>query len=244
MIAMDLSNASPIGRVIRLPLRLVPKQAIVRTLSGPNRGARWIVGSGVHGYWLGIYELQTRRFLESKIRTGMVIYDVGAHVGYYTLMASRLVGPGGRVVAFEPNPSNISFLRRHLGLNGVDNVTVIEAAVSSMAGTAHFDAGGEPSMGHLASTGSLEVKLVTIDAIADELDLRPNLIKVDVEGHEPPALEGAMRSLVRDRPGVFLSVGPDTRPACEAALASCGYRWRPLTPSMSSELECEPIQRD
>ena len=73
----------------------------------------------------------------------MTVFDIGAHAGYYTLIASKLVGGSGHVVAFEPAPRNLRYLRRHLSLNHVSNVTVLEVAVSDRAGVGRFDVGAE-----------------------------------------------------------------------------------------------------
>ena len=106
-----------LGRVLRFPLRLLPPETIVPILQGRLRGKRWIVGSGNHGCWLGSYEYEKRRAFEQTISAGNIVFDVGAHVGFYTLLASTLVGPTGRVVAFEPAPRNLRYLKEHLRLN-------------------------------------------------------------------------------------------------------------------------------
>ena len=116
-----LSNETRLGRLLRLPLRLLPAGAVVPILSGPLRGRRWVVGAGPHGYWLGTYEADKQRLLQTLLREGDCFFDVGANVGFFTLLASALVGRSGRVVAFEPLPQNLAFLRRHLLLNRPHN---------------------------------------------------------------------------------------------------------------------------
>jgi FkbM family methyltransferase len=81
----------------------------------------------------------------------MVAFDVGADVGYYTLLLARGVGPKGRVIAFEPNPFNLTYLKEHLCLNKIGNVEIVEATVSDREGVAFFS--GEGAMGKLSQTG-------------------------------------------------------------------------------------------
>lgn len=82
------------------------------------------------------------------------VYDVGAHAGFFTLLASQLVGPGGRVVAFEPDPGNRSYLERHIRLNRVGNVTIVDAAVSDRTGIGSLMTHpGGTSMSYLSPEG-------------------------------------------------------------------------------------------
>jgi hypothetical protein len=87
------------GRAIRWPLRCVPRDVTVPILQGPLRGARWVVGSHTHGCWFGSYEADRQRAFVRLVRPGAVVYDLGANVGFYTLLAARLAGPAGRVLA-------------------------------------------------------------------------------------------------------------------------------------------------
>lgn len=81
----SISQKSWLGWLARLPLKLLPPGLVLPVLQGPLRGRRWIVGSGVHGYWLGSYELAKRRRFEQLVQPGQVVYDIGAQVGYYSL---------------------------------------------------------------------------------------------------------------------------------------------------------------
>src|SRR5688572_25202486 len=112
-----LSNQSLAGKILRQPLKLIPPGTHVRILQGRLRGKRWIAGSSTHGCWLGSYESDKRQLFESSITPGDVVFDIGANVGFYTLLASDLVGSSGHVYSFEPVPRNIEFLNEHLSLN-------------------------------------------------------------------------------------------------------------------------------
>src|ERR671919_200683 len=92
------------GRLLRAPLNWIPSELSVPILQGALRGKKWVVGSSTHGCWLGSYEYAMRHLFERTVERGDIVYDVGAHVGFYTLLASVLVGPTGRVLAFEPLP--------------------------------------------------------------------------------------------------------------------------------------------
>src|SRR5437867_1922845 len=136
-------SQTPIGRIIRAPLRVIPKRVVVPILQGPLRGKRWITGSGIHRIWLGSYEVSKMALAAAWVHAGDTVFDIGANVGIYTLLFSERVGPRGRVVAFEPSARNVSYLKRHLALNGATNVSVVEADASATAGIARFEPGSD-----------------------------------------------------------------------------------------------------
>ena len=221
-----ISNTSLIGKILRLPLRLIPPQAVVPILQGPLRGKRWIVGSGNHGYWLGSYEIGKRALFVRSIPAGTVVYDLGANVGYYTLQASVLAGPQGKVFAFEPLPRNLEYLRRHLALNRIENAVVIDAAVADRSGTVRFEEDASTSKGRIGAQGGLEVRAIALDDWIDQGKLPPpNLLKIDIEGAELQALQGARKALSRTHPTIFLSThSGKVHKDCLAFLGSLGYR--------------------
>lgn len=225
-----ISNATILGRVLRLPLRLIPRNAVVPIVQGRLRGRRWIVGSHIHGCWLGTYEHEKQRAFVEAITPGSVVFDLGAHVGYYSLLASALTGPEGRVFAFEPSPRNLGYLREHLRLNKVSNVTVIDAAVSDSAGFAFFDPSPCNAMGCLADSGPLRVRTVTLDELTAAGELpAPDFIKVDVEGAERRVLAGARGTIERWKPAIFLAThGPEVHGQCCEFLRALGYDLRSL----------------
>jgi len=193
------------GRLLRLPLRLIPKRVAMPILQGRLRGTKWIVGAGEHGYWLGSYEMNKSLAFERLIPTGAVTYDIGANVGYFSLLAAELAGPEGQVYAFEPLPRNVEFLRKHIKINHIDNIKVVEAAVSDHSGEAHFDLGASSAMGHLTETDGIKVRMVALDELLAAGELRPpDYMKVDVEGAEFEALKGARRLLEKYHPVLFL----------------------------------------
>lgn len=191
---------------VRAPLRFVPKGSVVPVLTGPLRGARWVVGAGTNGCWLGTYEPHTRHWLQAVLGPGQVFFDIGANVGFFTLLGSRIVGEEGAVVAFEPLPENLSALQAHVRLNGARNVTVVGAAVSDRDGRERFGPADNPAMGGLAADGSIDVVTVALDDLVREGAVRrPDVLKIDVEGAESRVLAGARRTLEEARPTVVLS---------------------------------------
>lgn len=226
---------SSAGKLLRYPLRLIPTEARVVILQGRLRGRRWIAGSGIHGYWLGSYEYEKRRTMEALITPGSVVYDVGAHVGFYTLLFSELVGPAGRVVAFEPNPRNVGYLKKHLELNGITNAHVVEAAASDFTGMAAFADDSTSFTGRLSTRGNLDVSTVTLDEFVQrEIAPKPDYIKIDVEGAELSVLRGAGFILSSCRPTLFLAThGEELHAQCCEFLQSLGYRLQTILPCLS-----------
>lgn len=236
-----LPNANNLlGRLIRLPLRFIPKDREVRIRRGPLKGAWWIAGSHTHGCWLGTYERDKVEAFAEVVRPGHVVWDIGAHVGFYTLLASRRVGPLGKVYAFEPLRRNLIYLLDHVLNNDARNVKVFELAVGDREGTASFDDStyNSHAMGRLSEGGRLQVEVIRLDDFAPREDLRPpSVIKMDVEGGEAAALRGMVETLRQYKPVIFLAThGPEVHRECVGFLQSLGYELTEL--GSSDELLC------
>ncbi len=194
----------------------------------------------------GTYEEAQSRLFESVVGPGDAVLDLGAHFGYYTLLASLLVGGSGRVYSFEPDPRNAWYLRRHAFLNRCRNVSVEESAVFDRAGTIGFQPGPGSGTGHVSASGDLEVRAVRLDDFVELRRIRPAVLKIDVEGAEGAVLAGAREVLLRYRPLIFLSTHePQIHAACERLLDACGYRVElieGLAGSGSKEALCVPVE--
>lgn len=227
----DLPSTSLAGGLLRKLLAAVPKGAVVPIMQGPLRGKRWILGSSPHGCWLGSYELSKQLTFERIVSAGSVVYDIGANVGFYTLLATALVGPTGMVYAFEPFPRNYEFLNRHLALNKIRNATVITVAVSSRDGECLFEPGELHSTGRLSNSGSLHVKAVKLDTLIQNGQLKPpHVMKIDVEGAELDVLRGCEATLEECRPAILLATHNKTvHESCCEVLRLHGYRLNSLT---------------
>jgi FkbM family methyltransferase len=208
----------------------IPKDLVVPILFGRLRGRKWIVGSSNLECALGVYEREKTALFEKVVGAGSTVYDIGAHVGFYTVLSSQLVGSKGIVVAFEPFPDNMSYLQRHISMNLCENVTAFQIAVSDKNGVTGFSQGETSSMGRLSTNGELLIKTCSIDALlAIRKILPPNFMKIDIEGAELLALEGAKSTLLKHRPTIFLAThGPSIQVACCNLLETLGYRIDPI----------------
>ncbi len=211
---------------------------VTRLETGP-----WIRISGVSDFEWSVLdgnegsEARTASLFRQLVSPGHVVFDVGANVGFYSLTAASLVGPSGRVVAFEPGPKTASRLRENAALNGFCNHVVVEAAVSDKPGVLCLHLGEDSEASSLydagpSATGSVEVSVVTLDAYAEAEGIaRVDLLKIDAEGAEVGIIRVARRMLTGpDAPPVIVEANPVTlRMAGEsvgslrAELQSLGY---------------------
>jgi FkbM family methyltransferase len=150
------------------------------------------------------YETATTRLLEELLRPGMVVVDVGAHVGYYSLLAARLVGPTGRVYAFEPEPSNYGLLMKNVALNGYTNIETRQAAIADRTGPVQLFVSGLDNGSHsLYRVGkpvrdTIMVHALTLDEFLASQGWPPvQVMKMDIEGGELQALRGMREFLER-----------------------------------------------
>lgn len=172
------------------------------------------------GYW----ESWLTLFLARNVRAGMHAMDVGAHAGYHTLALAQLVGPAGSVVAVEPNPESASLLSANVALNGFGRIVAVHEIALG-----HLDAGtgllrvpaGEPKNAHLTQdlgVPGLPVTMRSLDALLGAAG-RIDFLKIDAEGSEAMILEGAMRTLRRERPSIVLEYNARRYPDPTAVLA-------------------------
>lgn len=143
-----------------------------------------------------------------SLQPGDVFLDIGAYVGWYALRAARAVGPRGLVIALEPDPTNRQQLEKNLSLNQVMNCEVVPVAAWSSTGRVRWRLGEEPVWHKIDEQEGSEV---TEAARIDDLVTRRNLvrvdwIKMDIEGGEVEALKGAVVTLRRFRPALFIEV--------------------------------------
>ena len=165
--------------------------------------------------YYGTYEKEERDVILSHVRDGMVALDVGANLGYFTLLMASLVGPQGRVLAFEPNPRMHRLLSENVVLNPELNdgrLKLIQAAVSDKAGRMQFfcPVAGHEGVGGLKDTrrapldSVVDVEVVTLDQLARQENLtRLDFIKLDIEGGELGFFKGASKVLGTLRPFIL-----------------------------------------
>ena len=215
------------GKIVRYPFRVLPRGIVVPILQGPLRGKKWIVGSHLHGCWLGSYEWELQKRMAKEVKPGTTFYDIGANVGFYSLLAAKLVGSGS-VYAIEPLAANVAYLRRHLELNRVGNVEVMEMAISDEVGKLAFESEGTRAMGRLGTAGSALVEGSTLASLLEEGRMAPpDCIKMDIEGAEYRALGAARECFARYRPKLFLALhGKEVHENCCRLLSSWGYDYQ------------------
>lgn len=189
-------------------------------------------------YLFGWYERETVAACEARLRPGMTVLDIGAHLGYYTRFFAETVGPTGRVYAFEPHPETFALLRRNTAIHR--NVVTIEAAVTDRVGEVDFfemSASGQHSVYPIAErrTGAvprrrLRVHSTTVDAfLAERGDPPVDLIKMDIEGAEPRALAGMARTVARlPRLTLVVEWSPEALAAGSTAAAALPQRLHAL----------------
>ena len=165
---------------------------------------------GIHLLTLGRWETAYTTLFTRLVKPGDTVLDLGANHGVYALLASQIVGPSGRVDAFEPNPRLAKLVDLSLRLNGFAGWAQVHAVgASEQAGTARlvfsdsFSGGGTVALSGGADDGrsGVDCRLVVLDEMFADPTYRPDVIKMDVEGHEGRALRG-MRRMLERAPGV------------------------------------------
>lgn len=155
------------------------------------------------------YEPEVTSFMSQIIRPGMVIVDVGAHIGIHALYAAKLLQRSGLVYAFEPCPENYQALAKNITHNRsvTAEILPIKKAVGSRCGVADFTLGATDGTHHLTESGeapTLKVEITTLDNFFSQTQHQPDLILADVEGEELSLLQGAKRLVREQKPGFIL----------------------------------------
>ena len=165
----------------------------------------------LHGTW---EPFLTEAFLR-LLRPGMVVFCLGAHIGYFTLLAARAVGPAGRVYAFEPAPDSFRLLVQNVELNGYHNVVAVPMAVSNRTGKARLYLHPSNTGDHQLHAGdeprpSLEVDAVRLDDWITDRERAADVIQMDLQGSEMLAVEGMEDLLARSpRLQLFTELWPE-----------------------------------
>lgn len=218
------------------PVWLPPMSAIIRYLpAGRYRMMNWLGRRSASPFWsrmpqaaggfafrcdlsdsiarevcfTGQYEPQDTALVKALLGAGMTFVDVGANWGYFTLLASHLVGASGRVVSFEPDPRLFPILKENIAQNNLSNVTALQLAAATEAGTlmmaGYDEAGDNQGLSRLVENAGVNEKLFpvqtqSVDTMLDELGIeRVDLLKMDIEGAEELALRGMSKGLSGDR---------------------------------------------
>lgn len=192
---------------------------------GPLAGWRFAFeAADSKAIWMGMHEPAVQETLLDAVGPGDVVYDVGAHAGYFVLLAAKAAGETGRVYAFEPDPPNLELLRRNIALNGLQGrAWAVSSALGEAAGRGDIERGTQSGFSKVRVGGSGEVAVSSLDAEVYERGMPPpSLIMVDTEGAEAAILRGARRLIAERHPTWILEHHGD-RDDLIAALRRSGY---------------------
>jgi len=247
-----LRFAAPFAKLRRFPVigpglrwasaKLIPRDAMtwVQVQHGPAQGI-WLHLNPRTGrdYFNGDVEPEVQAVLRKYLRPGMTVYDIGANIGFFSLLAARLVGTAGGVTAFEADPEMAARLRENVVRNQGAPIFVEEKAVWSSSSPVFFaraDAEVSPDrgLGHVidndaerSAPGTIRVEAVSVDEYVRN-SAAPDFIKCDVEGAEVEVFRGAEK-LLNERPPLILCEmhGNENRQTLLKVFTDGGYRCEP-----------------
>jgi FkbM family methyltransferase len=225
-------------KTIRRALSAFPQSRGIPIIAGPLKGKRLPRESALQNLQMlcGQFEpLVASEILGNSGRIN-IAYDIGAHVGYMTLVLAERINDGGIVFAFEPVPMNQGFLEKMVNLNGLNGkVRIVPTALGDTAGREKMVIRESPFMNQLESVAAENVKGgPTIVAPVSTLDLfvfaesnpPPDLIKIDVEGAEAKVIAGGMKTLGDFSPVLLLEIhGPENAARSYTLLRNLDYEW-------------------
>lgn len=185
-------------------------------------------------YSYGCLDYWDEKILHHLVSLKSICLDVGAHIGYYGLALSSIVGPEGAVLCFEPNPRTFHFLQRNIILNHRTNISVIQKALGDVEGIVHISGSENVRLGwtSVSDNGPVAVPCATLDDEVEGANLaRVDFIKIDVEGYEPKVLSGARKTIHRFHPTILIEINSralaahqSTPEQLTATLVEFGYR--------------------
>ncbi len=242
---LEKRHTSPVLRRLAGFAAILLRNREVEIVSGPAKGLLIDVGDSAAAYVLGNFKQDLQEFLSASIDQDDVFYDIGANVGFFSLLAARLTGRAGQVVAFEPLPDNILRLTENIRRNGFSCVKVEPFALGATNEERTFQVSERPTWGKLAGAGSLPDKYVSdtkvsvrrLDDLLLEATLQPpHFMKIDVEGAEAEVIEGARETILRYGPILMIEMH-GTAESLLPLFNSIGYCAVPLNPKFASVME-------
>ena len=202
-----------------------------------------------------VYEPVETALLKEHLKDGQTFIDIGANIGYYTLLAARIVGPQGKAYAFEPDATNYKLLQKNIAANGYANVVAVNKALSNKTGTTRLylnpsNRGDHRIYDSHDGRSAIGIEMVTLDQYFKKLDKKVHFIKMDIQGAEAAALDG-MRGLIRRNkglklvtefsPGALKTFGSDPRKYL-GGLQSLGFRLLEISEKNKSVKPVTPAQ--
>ncbi|CAA0115665.1 Uncharacterised protein [Halioglobus japonicus] len=180
------------------------------------------------------YEPEMRALFENEVSAGMVVYDIGANVGVFSLQFCQIVGEHGQVYAFEPEENNLRCLLQTKVSNKLSNLEVHEKGVGQYTENLFFDRRGGAMSGRVVDSGSentenvTQMQVISVDDFVYSQGGRPpSLMKIDVEGNEVKVIDGALRTLEEHHPIIICELHHSIEPAVIViydVLSKLGYQ--------------------
>jgi len=221
-------------------LKILLKKRVkpVKIIAGELKGLSWGFSADTNNeYILGNFESNLQKIMSAYIGPNNIVYDIGAHYGYFTLFASRLVGNLGRVYAFEPMPQNFQRLVYNIKANKLNNIKLYNYAISNKETILKFsNSKNTVANTYIASSPLLsqpipviEIRSISLDILFSRKEiLSPQFIKIDAEGAEYDILVGAQNIIGQSKPAINLSTHENHNPGvtekCLTLLKRYGYK--------------------
>jgi len=232
-----LYRIQPLAKWLRRWLNKAAPQGLteIQVAAGEMTGMKLLLNLQTEkDYWLGTYEPELQNAAQKFVQPGMIIYDVGANIGYISLMLARLSSSSGQIFSFEALPINVQRLKKNISLNQMESIIrVIPKAVIDSSHPVSFLAHSSSSMGKARGSagreehyeGEIKVPgLALDDFVFSEGNPTPDLIKMDIEGGEILAVKGMRRLLKKKHPLLFIELhGKEAAQALWLALTHAGY---------------------
>lgn len=228
----------PLARLIRGSINASVSQELseVEIAAGNLKGYKILLNLKTEkSRWLGTYEPELAEAVREFVRPGMTVYDVGANIGYISLLLAHAARPNGQVFAFEALPANVERIRRNIALNGLENqITLVPQAVADQGGELTFYVHESVGMGKVAGSAGrpqeqyqaeITVKTLSLDEfVYQQGNPAPDVVKMDIEGGEVLALPGMQRILLEHHPLLLLELhGPESEKVAWQTLTEAGY---------------------
>ncbi|MFW9971847.1 MAG: FkbM family methyltransferase [Candidatus Odinarchaeota archaeon] len=207
-------------------MKFIPSGLPLIILRGPLKGYKLIIGAPAGSgkgisFLFNLSEPERLKMVKNLISKNFVCFDIGASIGFYSLLFSRY---SKLVYAFEPLPSNLNLLQKMLRLNKVKNVIIIPSAVADKNGESMFKAASNVAEGKLDASGTQKVSTISLDSFITKKKVMPNLLNIDVEGAELLVLDGAKNFLSKNKPIIVMEThGHLIKEKCFTFLKQIGY---------------------
>lgn len=225
-------------------IRYVLKMKFISIFGNPLKGYTWSTQYN-YEYLTGDYEeKETMDTFCSWLRADAVFYDLGANVGYYSFIANQYISKG-KIYSFEPMPPNIDTFKAHLSLNAKrlinNSINLMPYAVSDKEKEVVFSSSDMSTEGntyvnsvlHSSSSKDLRVKCFSVDGLLEQGYLKPDILKIDVEGAEFDVLKGAEQTIRKYHPNILLATHdchlPGVQKLCVDFLQQIGYELKMLS---------------